>query len=96
MISSCLVRNALVNVFTPRFTEKVNGWERSPRGSGYLFGDDVSWAFAHVNRLQLIARSHQLVMGGYRLLHDDLVATVWSAPNYMYRLSPISPYAVFI
>ena len=61
-------------------------WQVSPRGAGYLFGARVTDEFAYVNRLELIARAHQLVMEGkqYHFPNKNLV-TVWSAPNYCYR-----------
>jgi serine/threonine-protein phosphatase 2A catalytic subunit len=61
------------------------GWGISPRGAGYLFGQDVTEKFLHVNGLEMIARAHQLVMEGYNWSHDKQVVTVFSAPNYCYR-----------
>ena len=65
--------------------ESITGWGISPRGAGYLFGHDVVDKFNHVNGISLIARAHQLVMDGYRLMFDNHLVTVWSAPNYCYR-----------
>ena len=65
--------------------EEISGWGLSPRGAGYLFGGDVVEKFNEVNALKLIARAHQLVMEGYKLLFDETLVTVWSAPNYCYR-----------
>ena len=63
----------------------IEGWGVSPRGAGYLFGADVVQAFNHDNDLDLVARAHQLVMEGYKLMFDRQIVTVWSAPNYCYR-----------
>jgi serine/threonine-protein phosphatase 4 catalytic subunit len=65
--------------------ETISGWGISPRGAGYLFGEDVVDKFNHVNSISLIARAHQLVMDGFRLMFDNQLVTVWSAPNYCYR-----------
>jgi len=61
------------------------GWNVSPRGAGYNFGQDISEAYNHANGLTLIARAHQLVMEGYNWSHERNVVTVFSAPNYCYR-----------
>lgn len=45
-------------------------------------GPDITKAFLERNRLQLVVRSHEVVMGGYEIMHDGNLVTVFSAPNY--------------
>lgn len=57
----------------------------SPRGAGYIFGKQVVDKFLYTNNMAHICRAHQLCMEGYQILFDDLLSTIWSAPNYCYR-----------
>lgn len=61
------------------------GFNSSPRGAGYCWGDDISDKFSHANDLKMICRAHQLVMDGYSYAHKKKCVTVFSAPNYCYR-----------
>lgn len=66
--------------------DNINGFVKSQRGLGYLFGEDVSNLFLQVNDLSKIIRSHQLVYEGYKFhFSDKNVITVWSAPDYCGR-----------
>ena len=62
-----------------------NGWVKSPRGTGFLYGPDVINKFNQANNLDFICRAHQLCMSGYKWNSDCTVITVFSAPNYCYR-----------
>lgn len=70
--------------------EDIAGWGISPRGAGYIFGADIVSQFSSINGISLIARAHQLVMEGYKLMFDDSLVTVWSAPNYCYRCGNVA------
>jgi len=65
--------------------DDIQGWGISARGAGYVFGPDIADQFLYANSLELIARSHQLAMEGYKYFFNRLLVTVWSAPNYCYR-----------
>ena len=63
----------------------IKGFSVSPRGAGYLFGEDIVYSFCELNKVDFIARAHQLVMEGYKIIFNNKLATIWSAPNYCYR-----------
>ncbi|CAI2375300.1 unnamed protein product [Moneuplotes crassus] len=65
-------------------------WKPSPRGAGYLFGEDIVEKWNRENNIQLIARAHQLVMEGYKQMFNNQLVTVWSAPNYCYRCGNVA------
>ena len=70
--------------------EDISGWGISPRGAGYIFGADVVEKFCRDNNLDVITRSHQLVMEGYKWMFGQQLVTVWSAPNYCYRCGNVA------
>ncbi|VDP94174.1 unnamed protein product, partial [Echinostoma caproni] len=62
---------------------QTDGWERNPRGLGYLFGaKEVQQFCERFDFLQLI-RSGDLVQNGYEFFVDKRLITVFSAPGYM-------------
>ena len=75
-------RGAITDLLWSDPETSISGFKDSTRGAGYLFGRDVTERFAHLNRLSLICRAHQLALNGYQNLFDGLLTTVWSAPNY--------------
>ena len=64
---------------------ECNGWVKSPRGAGFLYGPDIIRGFTQTNNLDLICRAHQLCMGSYAWNSVHTVITVFSAPKYCYR-----------
>jgi diadenosine tetraphosphatase ApaH/serine/threonine PP2A family protein phosphatase len=72
--------------------ENVTTWRENTRGAGYLFGRIQCMKFTRINRLDFVARSHQLAQEGYveyfagpdRNRGYRLI-TIWSAPNYSYK-----------
>ena len=62
-----------------------HGWKKSPSGSDFLYGPDVTNQLNHTNKIEFICRAHQLAMNGYSWNHNHTVITVWSAPNYCYH-----------
>jgi diadenosine tetraphosphatase ApaH/serine/threonine PP2A family protein phosphatase len=67
--------------------EEVSTWKVNSRGAGWLFGDKVVNDFNHINGIELIARAHQLVQDGYIYWFGEKLVTIWSAPNYCYRMN---------
>jgi diadenosine tetraphosphatase ApaH/serine/threonine PP2A family protein phosphatase len=57
------------------------------RGAGCIFGRGPTEQFCHINGLDFITRSHQVVQTGFKWFFSDVkspgkLINVWSAPNY--------------
>ncbi|EGR32452.1 protein phosphatase, putative [Ichthyophthirius multifiliis] len=70
--------------------DDVQGWAQSQRGAGYLFGQSIVNDFCKKNNIEIIFRAHQLVMDGYKAIFNDKLVTIWSAPNYCYRMGNVA------
>jgi diadenosine tetraphosphatase ApaH/serine/threonine PP2A family protein phosphatase len=76
--------------------ENVRFWRPNARGAGFIFGAEQVREFCHLNRLNWVARSHQLAQHGYQWWFQELASRkpnsakrgglllIWSAPNYAY------------
>jgi serine/threonine-protein phosphatase 5 len=58
------------------------GISPSHRGEGVLFGPDITAAFLQRSNLQVIVRSHEWEMEGYKVDHNGQCVTIFSAPDY--------------
>ena len=50
---------------------EIEGWNISPRGAGYIFGEDIVAEFNKRNGVEAVFRAHQLVMEGYRSMFNN-------------------------
>ena len=50
--------------------DQIEGWTKSGRGAGYIFGRDTVENFCYNNGFTLIARAHQLVMEGKKFMFN--------------------------
>lgn len=80
-----LLKYSCARFLCPYPLVELTGWGVSPRGAGFLFGRDITQSFNFMNNLDLVARAHQLVMEGYKHMHNGEIVTVWSAPKWVSR-----------
>jgi serine/threonine-protein phosphatase 4 catalytic subunit len=55
---------------------------------------DVVQQFNETNNVDMICRAHQLVMEGFKWHFNNMVLTVWSAPNYCYRFGGLGSFSL--
>ncbi|KAI6653511.1 Protein phsophatase-2a [Oopsacas minuta] len=66
--------------------QELDGWGISPRGAGCLYGGNIVKNFNHINGLDMICRSNQLELQGYRWYFKGKLLSIWSTPNHCYRM----------
>ncbi|KII74470.1 Serine/threonine-protein phosphatase 5 [Thelohanellus kitauei] len=54
----------------------------SARGVSTSFGPDITEEFCKRNNIELVIRSHEAQMEGYKVMHNSKCVTIFSAPNY--------------
>jgi protein phosphatase len=64
------------------FQGTAAGFTGNPRGTGHIFGEDITMSFINTNHLYFVVRAHQCVHEGFQWTHHDRLLTVFSAPNY--------------
>jgi len=64
--------------------EGIKGTLYSPRGAGYLFGEDVTDAFLKMVNVKYVVRGHEPVDEGYKFNHDGKVITIFSRKGQPY------------
>lgn len=67
-------------------TDERTDFIPSPRNAGVLWGPRSTEHFCNKNDIDLVIRAHQCVEQGYSWCHDQKILTLFSAPNYCYRM----------
>jgi len=64
--------------------EGFTGTYPSPRGAGYLFGEDVTNGFLKMLNVHFLVRGHEPVSDGYKINHGGKVLTLFSRKGSPY------------
>ena len=64
--------------------ENITGTQRSPRGAGKLFGENVTEAFLKRLQVNALIRGHEPCDEGFKLNHDGKVLTLFSRKGEPY------------
>jgi protein phosphatase len=65
--------------------EGIKGTRYSPRGAGYLFGEDVTDAFLKMVNVKYVVRGHEPVDEGFKLNHNGKIITIFSRKGSPYN-----------
>jgi protein phosphatase len=63
----------------------IKGTHYSPRGAGYLFGEDVTDAFLKMANVKFVVRGHEPVDEGFKFNHDGRILTIFSRKGPPYN-----------
>ena len=66
-------------------SDKTKTFGPSPRGTGYIFGEESVTNFLNTNDFKRIIRSHSVLQDGFQEFFDGKVLSIFSASNYMGR-----------
>jgi len=75
--------------------QNEEGRAESKRGTGCMFGPDVTKKWLEENNLSLLVRSHEMKEEGYEVQHDGKCITIFSAPNYCDQMGNLGAYIRF-
>lgn len=68
--------------------DDIEGKYPSPRGAGYLFGEDVTLRFLEISKVKFLIRGHEAARYGYKFNHGGKILTLFSrrgAPYFNFR-----------
>ena len=71
-------------------SDQVELFEKSTRGSGFLYGQTAIEDFLDSNNFKYLIRAHECVPDGYSFMFNQRLITVFSASNYCGAVSNLS------
>jgi protein phosphatase len=64
--------------------DDIKGKYPSPRGAGYLFGEDITLRFLEILKVKFIIRGHEPAQYGYKFNHGGKILTLFSRKGAPY------------
>ncbi|MEM3745097.1 MAG: metallophosphoesterase family protein [Candidatus Bathyarchaeia archaeon] len=65
-------------------SDDIRGKQPSPRGAGYLFGEDITRRFLETLNIKLVIRGHEPAFNGYKTNHGGRILTLFSRKGSPY------------
>lgn len=65
-------------------SDDIYGKQPSPRGAGYLFGEDITRRFLEILNIKLVIRGHEPAFNGYKTNHGGKILTLFSRKGSPY------------